>query len=172
MKMNNKSRKIAYFGLNVALAFVLSYFESLIPLNIGIPGIKLGLANLAVLTALYTLSAKDAFCISVIRIVLVGVTFGGISAMIYSLAGGLLSFAVMAASKKLLRLSPVGVSVLGAAAHNIGQLVAAGIIMRNLGALYYLPVLLVSGSVTGAAVGIVGGILIKRLGKTNPAKGD
>lgn len=171
MKMNNKSRKIAYFGLNVALAFVLSYFESLIPLNIGM-GIKLGLANLAVLTALYTLSAKDAFCISIIRIVLVGVTFGGISAMIYSLAGGLLSFAVMAASKKLLRLSPVGVSVLGAAAHNIGQLVAAGIIMRNLGALYYLPVLLVSGSVTGAAVGIVGGILIKRLGKTNSAKDD
>ena len=172
MKMNNKSRKIAYFGLNVALAFVLSYFESLIPLNIGIPGIKLGLANLAVLTALYMLSAKDAFCISIIRIVLVGVTFGGISAMIYSLAGGLLSFAVMAASKKLLRLSPVGVSVLGAAAHNIGQLVAAGIIMRNLGALYYLPVLLVSGSVTGAAVGIVGEILIKRLGKTNSAKDD
>ena len=172
MKMNNKSRKIAYFGLNVALAFVLSYFESLIPLNIGIPGIKLGLANLAVLTALYTLSAKDAFYISIIRIVLVGITFGGISAMIYSLAGGLLSFAVMAASKKLLRLSPVGVSVLGAAAHNIGQLVAAGIIMRNLGALYYLPALLVSGSVTGAAVGIVGGILIKRLGKANSAKGD
>ena len=172
MKMNNKSRKIAYFGLNVALAFVLSYFESLIPLNIGIPGIKLGLANLAVLTALYTLSAKDAFCFSIIRIVLVGVTFGGISAMIYSLAGGLLSFAVMSASKKLLRLSPVGVSVLGAAAHNIGQLVAAGIIMRNLGALYYLPVLLVSGSVTGAAVGIVGEILIKRLGKTNSAKDD
>lgn len=171
MKMNNKSRKIAYFGLNVALAFVLSYFESLIPLNVGIPGIKLGLANLAVLTALYTLSAKDAFYISIIRIVLVGVTFGGISAMIYSLAGGLLSFAVMAASKKLLRLSPVGVSVLGAAAHNIGQLVAAGIIMRNLGALYYLPVLLVSGSVTGAAVGIVGGILIKRLGKTKFGKG-
>lgn len=172
MKMNNKSRKIAYFGLNVALAFVLSYFESLIPLNFGIPGIKLGLANLAVLTALYTLSAKDAFYISIIRIVLVGVTFGGISAMIYSLAGGLLSFAVMAASKKMLRLSPVGVSVLGAAAHNIGQLVAAGIIMRNLGALYYLPVLLVSGSVTGAAVGIVGGILIKHLGKTNSAKDD
>ena len=168
MKMNNKSRKIAYFGLNVALAFVLSYFESLIPLNIGIPG----LANLAVLTALYTLSAKDAFYISIIRLVLVGVTFGGISAMIYSLAGGLLSFAVMAASKKMLRLSPVGVSVLGAAAHNIGQLVAAGIIMRNLGTLYYLPALLVSGSVTGAAVGIVGGILIKRLGKTNSAKGD
>lgn len=106
MKMNNKSRKIAYFGLNVALAFVLSYFESLIPLNIGIPGIKLGLANLAVLTALYTLSAKDAFCISIIRIVLVGVTFGGISAMIYSLAGGLLSFVVMAASKNCFACRP------------------------------------------------------------------
>ncbi len=172
MKTNNKSKKTAYFGLNVALAFVLSYLESFIPLNFGIPGIKLGLANLAVLTALYTLSAKEAFCISVIRIVLVGVTFGGISAMIYSLAGGILSFAVMAASKKLLCLSPVGVSVLGAASHNIGQLVAAGIIMRNLGSLYYLPVLLVSGSATGAIIGIVGGIVIKHLGKANSVKGD
>ncbi len=172
MKMNGKTRKIAYFGLNVALAFVLSYLESLIPFNFGVPGIKLGLANLAVLTALYTLSAKDAFFISVIRIVLAGVTFGGISAMIYSLAGGLVSFAVMAVSKKCFKLSTVGVSVLGAAAHNIGQLAAASVIMRNFGAFYYLPVLLVAGTITGAVIGAIGGILIKRLNKSDLVKDD
>lgn len=98
--MNSKAKKTALFGLMIALAFVFSYLETLIPLNIGVAGVKLGLANLVVVTALYTMPRRDAFFIAIIRIILVGITFAGVSTLIYSLAGGLLSFAVMCLLQK------------------------------------------------------------------------
>lgn len=163
--MMNKSKRIAYFALNVALAFVLSYLESLVPINIGVPGIKLGLANLVVVTALYTLPKSDAFFISMVRIVLSGLTFGGVFSLVYSFAGGILAFAVMLCAKKIRGVSVVGVSVLGAAVHNVGQILAAAVVMKNFGIFYYLPVLLIAGGITGLAIGLLSRIIISRISK-------
>lgn len=157
-----KTKRIALFAMFIALAFVFSYLENLVPFNIGIQGIKLGLANIVVVTAMYVLSERDAFFISVVRIVLSGLTFGGVSTLIYSLAGGILSFAVMAIVKKCKKLSVTGVSVLGAIAHNIGQIAVAGAVMGTYRIVYYLPVLLVSGAVTGVVIGILSNIVISR----------
>ena len=163
--MNTKAKKTAYYALCIALAFVFSYLESLIPLNIGVPGIKLGLANLVVVAALYVMGDRDAFIISMIRILLCGLTFGGVFSLVYSFAGGVLSFAVMLLAKRSKRLSVLGVSVLGAAVHNVGQIAAAAAVMENAGVFYYLPVLLLSGAVTGALIGILSGAVISRIEK-------
>lgn len=163
--MNTKAKKTAYYALCIALAFVFSYLESLIPLNIGVPGIKLGLANLVVVTALYVMGERDAFIISMIRILLCGLTFGGVFSLVYSIAGGVLSFAVMLLAKRSKRLSVLGASVLGAAVHNVGQIAAAAVVMENAGIFYYLPVLLLSGAVTGALIGVLSGAVISRIEK-------
>lgn len=163
--MNNKSKRLAFFGLMVALAFVFSYLESLIPFNFGIPGIKLGLANLVVVVALYTVPKKDAFFITVIRIVLSGLTFGGLVPMAYSLVGGILSFLVMALLKKNDKFSVVGVSMAGGVVHNAGQIIVAGIVMNTARIIYYFPVLIVVGLITGLLIGFVSNIIIDRLDK-------
>ncbi|MDF2486314.1 MAG: putative rane protein, partial [Herbinix sp.] len=120
-----KSQKVATYGLFVALAFILSYIESLFPLSIAIPGIKLGLANLVVITALYKMGVKEAFVLSVIRIILVGFTFGNPSMMMFSLAGGLLSWLLMVIFQKTKLFGMIGVSIIGGIAHNIGQIVVS-----------------------------------------------
>lgn len=153
------------FALFVALAFVFSYLETLIPFNFGIPGIKLGLANLVVVTAMYTVGEKQAFAISVIRIILAGLTFGGVFSLVYSLAGGILSFFAMLLAKRCKALSITGVSIIGGSVHNIGQIAAAAVVMQTYRIVYYLPVLLLSGAVTGAVIGIVSGIIVNRLNK-------
>ena len=159
----SKSKKVATFSLCVALAFTLSFLESQIPINIGVPGVKLGLANSVVLMAMYLLGKKEAFAISMIRILLAGLLFSGAFSLIYSFAGGLLSYFVMLAAMNSKKLSPVGVSVLGASVHNTGQIIVAGLVMRTSRIIYYLPVLLISGAVTGVMVGIISGIVIARL---------
>lgn len=163
--MNGRSKNVAFFALYVALAFVFSYLESLIPLDFGIPGIKLGLANLVVVTALYTAGEKQAFAVSVIRIILSGLTFGGVFSLVYSLAGGTLSFCAMLAAKRCKALSVTGVSIIGGSLHNLGQLAAAAIVMQTVHIIYYLPVLLLSGAVTGAVIGVVSSLIINRLNK-------
>ena len=159
----SKSKKVATFALCVALAFTLSFLESLVPINLGIPGVKLGLANSVVLMAMYLLGKKEAFAISMIRILLSGLLFSGAFSLIYSFAGGILSYLVMLAAMQSKKLSPLGVSVLGASVHNVGQIIVAGIVMRTSRIVYYLPVLLISGAVTGVIVGILSGIVIARL---------
>ena len=159
--MNTK--KIAYLGLLIALAFVFSYIEFLIPVNIGVPGAKLGLANLVIIVALYTLSEKDAFVLSVVRIVLVGFTFANLASMLYSLAGGVLSYVAMVIAKKTNKLSITGVSVLGGVFHNIGQIIMAIWVVKTVSLVYYLPVLMVSGIVAGVAIGILGSMVTKRI---------
>ena len=149
--MSSKVWKTACFGLLTALAFVFSYLESLISLNIGIPGIKIGLANLVVVAALYLFPVKYAFFIAVIRIILSGFTFGGISAMLFSLAGGILSFAVMAVLKKT-KASAV-------------RIVAAAFVTKTAQIIYYIPVLVISGTAAGFLIGIISGIIINRLEK-------
>ncbi len=158
-----KSIKIAIYGLLVALAFILSYIESLFPLAIGIPGIKLGLANLVVIVAIYKLGVKEAFTLSIIRIILVGFTFGSPSSMMFSLVGGLLSWLLMVIFQKSKLFSMVGVSIIGGIAHNIGQIIVSILVLENINIIYYLPFLLVSGVITGGLIGILAAIIIKRL---------
>ena len=159
--MNNK--KIAFLGLFVALAFVLSYIEYMLPLNIGIPGAKIGLANLVVMVALYTVGDKNAIALSIIRVVLVGLTFGNISMMMYSLAGAAMSLCVMLIAKKLGKLSVTGVSVLGGVFHNIGQIIVAMLVLETQSLLYYLPFLIVIGTITGVLIGFVANLITTRV---------
>lgn len=159
------TRRVAYQGLLIALAFVFSYIEFLIPVNIGVPGAKLGLANLVIIVAMYTLNERDAFILSMIRIVLVGFTFANLASMLYSLAGGILSYVAMVIAKRTQKLSITGVSVLGGVFHNVGQIIMAIWVVKTASLVYYLPVLMVSGIVAGVAIGILGGMVTKRLKK-------
>ncbi|MDO4312741.1 MAG: Gx transporter family protein [Eubacteriales bacterium] len=155
--------RVAYFGVFVALALIFSYVESLIPFHIGIPGVKLGLANLIIVIALYKMDVKSAFLLSITRVILSGFIFGNLFSIIYSLAGGVLSLIVMAVMKKNQGFSVMGVSIAGGVFHNIGQLIVAMIVVETYSVAYYLPVLLISGLVTGLVIGIAAGEMLKRL---------
>ncbi len=158
-----KAKKIALYGLLVALAFILSYIESLFPLTLSIPGIKMGLANLVVIVALYKMGVKEAFSLSILRIILVGFTFGSPSTMMFSMAGGILSWLMMVLFKKSKLFSMTGVSIIGGIAHNIGQIIVSIYVVDNIKIIYYLPFLLVSGVITGALIGILAAMIMKRL---------
>lgn len=158
-------RKTALYGLLVALAFILSYLESLFPLSIGIPGVKLGLANLVVVLALYRLCPRDALAISLVRILLAGLTFGSPTTMLYSLCGGLLSFAVMVLCRRIGWFSVIGVSMAGGVSHNVGQIAAAAVLLGTGKIVWYLPVLLVAGLVTGGLLGLIVRLLLPRLAR-------
>jgi len=157
------SKRVAIYGMLVALAFLLSYVETWIPLSFAVPGIKLGLANLVTLVALYSLEERSAFGISLVRIVLVGLTFTSLSVMLYSLAGGLLSFLCMLSGKRYTALSAVGVSILGGVTHNLGQILLAVIVLKTGSLLYYIPALLLSGVIAGFFIGLLGGLVVKRI---------
>lgn len=159
------SGRVAKYGMLIALSFLFGYMETWIPFSVlvGIPGVKIGLANLVTLVALYLLSARDAFWISLVRIVLTGFTFGNLSMMLYSLGGGLLSLLVMVLCKKNTGLSQVGVSVAGGVSHNLGQLLVAMAVVKNGNLMYYFPVLLLAGTVAGTVIGILGGLMLRRL---------
>lgn len=157
--------KVAYFGVFTALALIFSYVESLIPINFGIPGVKLGLANLITLIALYKMSVKEAFLISIARVILSGFIFGNLFAILYSLAGGLLSLAIMTWFKRSNKFSIYGISMAGGVFHNVGQLMMAILVVESVTIAGYLPVLLVSGLLTGLVIGVVSGETLKRIGK-------
>ncbi|AVM70474.1 heptaprenyl diphosphate synthase [Lachnospiraceae bacterium oral taxon 500] len=150
-------------ALFVALAMIFSYLEFLLPLPVPFPGIKLGLANLAIVVPLYLWGLFPALAISLLRIALVGITFGSLATILYSLFGALLSLAVMAGLKKWNVFSVTGVSMAGGVCHNIGQLAAAALIVENIRLFYYLPVLLAAGALTGFAIGAVSAQVLKRL---------
>ena len=151
----NKNRKLANMAMLVALAMIFSYVESLIPINFGIPGMKLGVANLVTVTGLYFLDLPEVFLVVVMLILLTGFLFGNVMSIIYSLAGGILSFLVMALMKKLKGFSVAGVSIAGGVSHNIGQIIVASIVVENLKLVYYLPALLIAGTVTGFVMGMI-----------------
>ena len=157
------TRKVVYLGLCLALALILSYVESLIPFGFGIPGIKLGLANIVILILVFQDMEKEGFAIQIARVLLAGFMFGSLSTIIYSLAGGILSFAVIILLKKINLFSIRGVSVAGGTAHNIGQLLAASFIVRTNVFSFYIPYLLISSIITGFLIGITGSIIIKRV---------
>lgn len=157
-----KSR-VAYFGVFTALALIFSYVETLIPISFGIPGVKLGLANLIIVIALYKMRLSEAYLLSVVRVVLSGFIFGNYFSIIYSLAGGLLSLTAMACLKKNGGFSVMGVSVAGGVCHNIGQLIVAMLVVEMFSVAYYVPVLLVAGVATGLVIGLVANGMIRRL---------
>lgn len=157
-----KSR-VAYFGVFTALALIFSYVETLIPVNFGIPGVKLGLANLIIVVALYKMRLSEAYLLSVVRVLLAGFIFGNYFSIIYSLAGGLLSLTVMALLKKWGGFSVQGISIAGGVFHNVGQLIVAAVVVETFSVTYYFPVLLVAGLLTGLVIGIVAELMLKRL---------
>ena len=153
MYREKKAINIALYGLLIALAMVLSFVETLIPIPIPVPGVKLGLANLV----------PGTIAVTLIRIVLVGLSFGNPYSMIYGLSGSFLSLFVMSILKKTGKLSQIGISVLGGIAHNIGQITFAAVIVQTAGVFYYLPFLLAAGCIAGTLIGVVGGIITERL---------
>ena len=161
-KREQRVKKVANYGVLVTLALVASYVETLIPISLGVPGAKIGLSNLITIVALFLMGWKDAFAISIIRIVLAGFLFGNLFAIFYSLAGALLSLLIMMLLKKL-EFGTVAVSCAGGVAHNIGQISFAALLVENSRLFYYLPVLLIAGVLAGIVIGIIGGELIKRL---------
>lgn len=158
-------RKAAYFGVFTSLALILSYIESLLPMFYGIPGVKPGLANSMTLVMLYFADAPAALMLAVTRILLSGFLFGNFFGILYSLAGGLFSFFVMWAVKKFAGFSIIGVSVAGGVSHNIAQLAVAMLLVENLKLFYYMPVLLISGLVTGMLIGLISREVFRRLPK-------
>ena len=150
-------------ALTISFAMVLSYIESRIPAFVAIPGIKVGLANIAVNFTLYKFGIKEAITVSLIRVLLVSMLFGTPVSLIYSISGAVLSLFMMVLLKKLTPLSEVAISVTGGVMHNIGQIAAASFMLSTNVVLYYLPFLLVSGTVAGIVVGIVSAILVKKV---------
>lgn len=160
------THRISMYAMYTALAFVFSYIESLIPLSIGIPGVKPGFANIVILLVVCSSGhITDAYSIAVIRVVLTGLTYGNLSTMIYALAGTLLATTSMLISKNSGLLSTTGISIIGGIAHNMGQLIAAIIMLSTAGLIYYLPVLVISGLVAGMVTGIITDKCIKHLGR-------
>ncbi len=156
------TKRVATYGMLIALAFIFSYIESLIPISFGVPGMKLGLANIVVLIALYLLGPKAAFVLSIVRVLLSAMTFGNMMMLWFSIAGASLAFLTMYLMKKIKGFSMIGVSIAGGVAHNIGQIVVAMIVMSEV-MFYYLFILIIGGTITGMAIGIVGAVVYSKL---------
>lgn len=157
-----KTKRLVLLAMLTAVAMILSYVESLMP-SVGIPGVKMGLANIAVIFALFRFGWKEAAALSLVRVVLVSLLFGSVGAMLYSLAGAVLSLAVMALLRRIDRFSTVGISVAGGVAHNAGQILMAMLILQTKQLLGYLPVLAVSGIAGGVLTGLAAALLIRRI---------
>lgn len=157
-----KTKRLVLLAMLTAVAMILSYVESLLP-SVGIPGVKMGLANIAVIFALFRFGWKEAAALSLVRVVLVSLLFGSVGAMLYSLAGAVLSLAVMALLRRIERFSTVGISVAGGVAHNAGQILMAMLILQTKQLLGYLPVLAVSGIAGGVLTGLAAALLIRRI---------
>ncbi len=156
-------KKTAFCGLMLALALIASYVESLIPVPIPVPGIKLGVTNSIILILLYYTNEKMAWGISVARVVLSGFLFGSLSSILYSLSGALFSLLVMTLIKKRDCFTMTGVSVAGGVSHNIGQIIMAFLVLESKAVWYYLPVLMIAGCITGCLIGILGKEIFKRM---------
>ncbi len=160
--MNTKTKRLATAGIFTGVMFILGYLESLLPSFFAVPGIKPGFANIPVIIALFILDWRLAASMSFVRILLSGLTFTGMFACIYSLAGAFLSITIMLVLKKTGRFSTTGLSIAGGVAHNIGQLLVACFVL-NSSVLYYLPVLIISGLLAGALTGFIAGLVLKRI---------
>ena len=164
------TRSIARFGLLTAMALMLGYFERFIPIAPGIPGIKLGLANTVLLYAVYLMDAKSAWLLMCAKVLLSGFLFAGLSGMLYSFAGGILSLVVMLMLHRAKDIGTIGVSVGGAVCHNIGQITVACMVVQSRAVLSYLPVLMVSAIITGVLTGVIAKYAIAGLVKAGFGK--
>lgn len=161
--MRSNTKRLTALALTISFALILSYIESRIPALVAIPGIKAGLANIAVIFTLYKFGLKEAAAVSLIRVVIVSMLFGSPISMIYSIAGAVLSLASMALLKRLTPLNEISVSICGGIMHNVGQIAMASIMLSTNVVVYYLPFLILSGTLAGIAVGAASALLIKRI---------
>ena len=161
--MQNKTKRLALMGLLTALGLIIGYIEFLIPIPLGIPGVKPGFANIVIVWALYSLGPWEALIINGMRIFLSGFLFGNFSMILYSLAGAAVSFLCMCLAKKSGLFSMTGVSMIGGVMHNMGQLLVAMAVLETVSLVYYGPVLLAAGVITGLLIGIVTGEVKKRI---------
>lgn len=158
-----KSKKIALLSMTLATALILSYIDNLIPYNFVIPGIKMGLANIAIIFSLYKLGHKEAIIVSLLRVFIMGILFNNGLTFLYSASGAILSLVVMIILKKINIFDEYGVCIAGALSHNIGQLVCAYFMLQTNTLIYYLPYLLLSGLLSGFIIGLFSVIVIKRV---------
>lgn len=158
-----KTKKVAYLGVFMALALILSYVEALIPFSVGIPGVKLGLTNIVTVLMLYIATPVETFVLCVLRAILSGFMFGNAFSIIYSLAGCILSFFAMLLLKKTDKFKIVSISVIGGVSHNIGQIIVASIVLSTYSVAYYVPVLLVAGTLTGLVIGLISEEIVLRI---------
>ena len=165
MKYHQKAKDIALSGLLVALMLLLGFIETLIPFPSIVPGIKIGLSNSVLLYALYIFGNRRTFLLMVLKVVLSGLLFGGVSAMMYSLAGGILSVLVMILMRKIPQMGIVGVSVSGAVAHSAGQVLMAMLVLQTDKLFYYMAFLSAISVATGLATGILAGMVLRSLSK-------
>ena len=158
-----KTRSVALTGLLIALALILSYLESLVPMSLAVPGVKLGLPNIVIVFALYRLRPGVAGAISLLRVALVALLFGSVLSLAYSAAGAVCSFLVMLLMKRTGRFGCTGVSVAGAVAHNLAQVAAAALLLETGALAWYLPVLCLTGTLAGVCIGLLAALLVKRI---------
>ena len=157
-----KTRRITEYGMLLAISLVLAYLETLLPVRVAVPGVKLGLANVMTMLLLYNRGFRDTFFFMIIRVVLAGFLFSGVSGILYSFAGGVFSICIMSILKRFPIFSVMGVSMAGAIFHNVGQILVAVFVVDNIHILYYLPVLCVTGTITGFLIGYLTFLLIKK----------
>jgi heptaprenyl diphosphate synthase len=161
MRVNTK--KLVTIAASVAVAMLLSFVESQIPAFFPIPGIKLGLANVATVFILYKLGWREAIAVSAVRVSLSSILFGSVSAFFYAIAGATLSLAVMMLLKLTKVFSRSVVSVAGGVAHNIAQIGVSMLILQTDVVILYLPALIISGIVTGAVIGLIAAMLVDKV---------
>lgn len=159
------TKKMVTLSSLIAVAMILSYIESLVPAFVAVPGVKMGLSNIATVFALYALGWPYAICVSVVRVFLSALLFGNFVSLIYSISGAALALLVMILLKKVNLFSSVGISVAGGVCHNAGQIIAACIVMENAAISLYIIPLVISGTLAGVLIGIVSGMLVERIKK-------
>lgn len=164
MNSNKRIQKLTFLSMCVAIAMLLGYVESLVPMLTSVPGVKLGLPNLVIVWILYTYGYKDALLISIVRITLNSILFGNVYGFMFSLVGGVLSLLVMYFLKRDFHI--YSVSMMGGISHNVGQMIIA-MFLTSMQMIYHLPLLLISGMVCGTLNGIISEIVIKRLKLNN-----
>lgn len=161
--MQSRGKKIAFLAISVTLGLILSYVEALIPVFAGVPGMKPGLSNILIVFLLFRYGIAEAATVNLLRILIAGILFGNPFSIVYSLSGAVFAIIGMALLKRTGMFSVYGVSMAGGMLHNAGQILVATFIVENYNIVLYLPVLIVSGCITGFIVGFIGGVIIKRV---------
>ena len=161
--MQSRNKTIALIGIYTCIGIIFGYVEYLIPLPVGIPGIKIGLSNIVTVVSMCVFNWPVSAGILFLRVIMSGLLFGNIYSLLYSLSGALISFCVMTVCKNHTGLSLLGISALGGVFHNMAQLFVAALVIENIKMTYYLPVLIISGLIAGIIVGIISTMIYLRI---------